>query len=121
MVESVGPLEAAADPGTAAQVLTNLLDNALKYSTGLVRVAFGSDAGFVRITVTDDGPGIPAGERERIFERFYRLDPAQQGGVGGTGLGLYIARQLTERLGGRVGVLPTETGTTAYLDLPAPR
>jgi signal transduction histidine kinase len=91
----------------------------LKYSTGAVLIGVGFAAGAVRLTVADEGPGIPAGERSRIFEKFYRLDPGQQGGVGGTGLGLYIARQLTERMSGRIGLLPSESGTTVFVDLPA--
>jgi PAS domain S-box-containing protein len=112
-------LQVAADAGTAAQVLASLVENALKYSTGAVLIGVGFAAGAVRLTVADEGPGIPAGERSRIFEKFYRLDPGQQGGVGGTGLGLYIARQLTERMSGRIGLLPSESGTTVFVDLPA--
>ena len=56
----------------------------------------------VKIAVADEGPGIPRDEQERIFERFYRLDPAMASGVGGTGLGLYIARRLVEQMGGRL-------------------
>ena len=54
--------------------------------------------------VRDEGPGIPPAERERIFEKFYRLDPDHVSGVAGTGLGLYIARELVERMGGEIGV-----------------
>jgi signal transduction histidine kinase len=73
----------------------------------------------VRFTVADEGPGVPVGERERIFEKFYRLDPGQQRGVGGTGLGLYIAKQLTERMSGRIELLPRERGTAVAVELPA--
>jgi two-component system sensor histidine kinase SenX3 len=71
-----------------------------------------------RITVSDEGPGIPAAEQEAIFEKFYRLDPDQRSGVGGTGLGLYIARELVDRMGGRIGLLRRERGATFYIDLP---
>ena len=117
-VDAAPRLTVDADAGTTAQVLGNLLDNALKYSSGPVRLRAAPEAAFVRFTVEDDGPGIPAGERERVFDRFYRLDPGQQTGVGGTGLGLYIARQLTERMNGRTGVLPTDSGTAVFVDLP---
>jgi signal transduction histidine kinase len=53
-----------------------------------------------------------------VFEKFYRLDPDQQQGVGGTGLGLYIARHLTERLGGRVALVPTVRGTEVVVEVP---
>jgi PAS domain S-box-containing protein len=107
------------DAARATQILGNLVDNALSYSSGPVRVSVAREGSFVRFTVDDDGPGIPAGERERIFDRFYRLDPAQHSGVGGTGLGLYIARKLAARMDGRTGVLRGDGGTTMYLDLPA--
>ncbi len=103
----------------AAQVLGNVLDNALKYSGTRVRLGIARDGDVVRFSVADEGPGIPAHERERVFEKFYRLDPGQQRGVGGTGLGLYIARHLTERLGGRVSLAPTERGATVVVELPA--
>ena len=119
-VDAVPGLEVDADAGTTAQVLGNLLDNAVKYSSGSVRLGATREAAFVRFTVEDEGPGLPAGERERVFDRFYRLVPGQQAGVGGTGLGLYIARQLTERMNGRTGVLPTDSGTTVFVDLPRP-
>jgi PAS domain S-box-containing protein len=100
------------------QVLTNLLDNALKYSAGPVRAAAEARELTARITVSDEGPGIPPGEQERIFEKFYRLDPQQQSGVGGTGLGLYVARELVERMDGRIGLLRREHGATFYVDVP---
>jgi PAS domain S-box-containing protein len=108
-----------ADPDRVRQVVGNLVDNALKYSTGPVKVAVERRDLSVRITVSDEGPGIPAGARERIFEKFFRLDPDQHLGVSGTGLGLYIARELVERMDGRIGLLGTESGAAFYVDLPA--
>jgi PAS domain S-box-containing protein len=100
------------------QVLSNIVDNALKYSTGHVRVRIERREVFARITVCDDGPGIAAADRDRIFEKFFRLDPAQRGGVGGTGLGLYIARELVRRMGGRIGVLARDRGSAFFVDVP---
>jgi PAS domain S-box-containing protein len=107
-----------ADLDRLRQVVANLVDNALKYSSGPVRVAVAERDFLARITVSDEGPGIPASERDRVFEKFFRLDPAQRSGVGGTGLGLYIARELTQRMGGRIGFLPRERGATFFVDVP---
>ena len=66
----------------------------------------------------EDRP-LPAAERERVFEKFVRLDPDQRLGVSGTGLGLYIARELVERMDGRIGLIGGTGGATFYVDLPA--
>ncbi len=107
-----------ANADATRQVLTILLDNALKYSDGPVRLEATRQESVVRFVVADEGPGIPPATRERVFERFHRLDPDQRRGVGGAGLGLYIARQLTERQGGRIALEPAETGTRMAVDLP---
>jgi PAS domain S-box-containing protein len=88
------------------QVLVNLVDNAIKYSPdgGEVEIRLDSENGECLIEVADEGLGIPSSERERIFEKFYRLDPQQTRGVGGSGLGLYICRELVERMNGRLEV-----------------
>ena len=111
----------AADPGQLRQVLTNLVDNAIKYSSpgGRIGVQLVLDTDQLRIAVTDPGPGIPAGERARIFEKFYRLDPHMTQGIGGTGLGLYICRELVRRVGGRIWVESNEgDGSTFFVELP---
>jgi PAS domain S-box-containing protein len=94
------------DENKLRQVLTNLIDNAIKYSPEggdvEVRLATGNDE--CVIEVADEGLGIPSSELERIFEKFYRLDPQQTRGVGGSGLGLYICRELVERMNGRLEV-----------------
>ena len=96
----------AADADKVRQILSNLVDNAVKYSPdgGRIRVRITSDDTFVRFAVIDAGLGIPAGEQHRIFEKFYRLDPELTRGVGGTGLGLYISRELVRRMNGRIHV-----------------
>jgi PAS domain S-box-containing protein len=94
----------AADPDKTRQVLTNLVDNAIKYSPDggevLVRVTRVDQS--IRFEVSDTGLGVPYPEQERIFEKFYRLDPNLTRGVGGTGLGLYISRELVQRMRGRI-------------------
>jgi PAS domain S-box-containing protein len=117
-----GAALALADPDKLRQVLVNLVDNAVKYSPdgGEVTVELGARAGRVQVAVRDRGLGIPPGEHERIFERFYRLDPALTRGVGGSGLGLYISRELVSRMGGTLTVQSdTGEGATFVVDLPA--
>jgi signal transduction histidine kinase len=113
---------ALADEDKLRQVLVNLLDNAIKYSPdgGEVEVELAGGSGRVRLTVRDCGLGIPPGEQERIFEKFYRLDPALTRGVGGSGLGLFISRELVSRMGGNLTVRsqPGE-GAAFMVDLPA--
>jgi signal transduction histidine kinase/GAF domain-containing protein len=94
------------DENKLRQVLVNLLDNAIKYSPdgGAVVIRLERDGAGCLIEVADEGLGIPSSEREKIFEKFYRLDPQQTQGVGGSGLGLYICRELVERMDGRLSV-----------------
>jgi PAS domain S-box-containing protein len=116
------PAVALADEDKLRQVLVNLLDNAIKYSPdgGDVTVELAGGHGRVRLTVRDRGLGIPPGDHERIFEKFYRLDPALTRGVGGSGLGLFISRELVSRMGGSLTVRsqPGE-GAAFVVDLPA--
>jgi PAS domain S-box-containing protein len=111
----------AADPDKLRQVLTNLIDNAVKYSPdgGHVRVALSRSGGRLRFRVQDEGLGIPPSEQSRIFEKFFRLDPNLTRGVGGTGLGLYICRELVLRMHGRIWVASDgRTGSTFTVELP---
>ena len=119
VVSADQPVRIRADRDRLRQVVTNLVDNALKYSDGPVEVTVECRELSARIVVADEGPGIPLAERERIFEKFFRLDPEQHSGVSGTGLGLYIARELVEHMDGRIGLLGAEGGATFYVDLPA--
>jgi signal transduction histidine kinase len=86
------------------QVLTNLIGNALRYSPAeqRVRVAIAPHRDGIEVTVADQGFGIAADDLPRLFERFYRTTPAREGGVPGTGLGLYICRGIVEAHGGRI-------------------
>jgi PAS domain S-box-containing protein len=116
--------QVAADPGQLQQVLANLVENAVKYSPGggTVTLALERRGDQVRFAVSDIGLGIPAAEQRRIFEKFYRLDPDMTHGIGGTGLGLYICRELVRRVGGRIWVESKEAeGSTFFVELPLAR
>jgi signal transduction histidine kinase len=111
----------AADPDKLRQVLVNLTENAIKYSPdgGRIEVRVDRAGSAVRFAVRDEGIGIAPEEQARIFERFHRLDPNMTRGVGGTGLGLYICRELVQRMGGRIWVTSSEGhGSTFEFDLP---
>jgi two-component system sensor histidine kinase VicK len=99
-----------------------LVANAVKYSfqSGLVEVRLEQSRSHLRIAVRDQGVGIPRREQQRVFEKFYRLDPNMTGGVSGTGLGLYICRELVRRMDGRIWVESSEgRGSTFFVELPA--
>jgi PAS domain S-box-containing protein len=109
------------DPDKVRQVLSNLIENAAKYSPdgGIVEVRLRNEGSAVRFSVCDEGLGIPAGEQRRIFEKFYRVDPNLSRGIGGTGLGLYICRELIRRMEGHIWVESREgTGSRFSFELP---
>jgi signal transduction histidine kinase len=111
----------AGDAGRTRQVLTNLLDNAIKYSPhgGQIELAVDVDDGHARFMVRDEGLGIPLGEQKRIFDKFYRLDPDHLRGIGGSGLGLYICRELVRSMHGRIWVdSDLGRGATFTFELP---
>jgi signal transduction histidine kinase len=87
-----------------ARVVGNLADNAARHAASTVAFTLAEDSGHAVLTVADDGPGIPAADAERVFDRFTRLDAARTGGRGGTGLGLAIARDIVRRHGGTIAV-----------------
>jgi two-component system phosphate regulon sensor histidine kinase PhoR len=120
--EQVPDLRVRADPDRLEQVLCNLIDNAIKY--GRVGGKVTIDAcpladGYVEISVTDDGPGIPPQAIERVFERFYRVDKARSREQGGTGLGLSIVKHIVQNHGGRAWAnSQLGQGTTFFFTLP---
>jgi PAS domain S-box-containing protein len=122
-LELVSPpsLVAIADRDKLRQVLANLLANAIKYSLGAgrIEVRLETRRTRLRIAVSDEGVGIPQPEQQRIFEKFYRVDPKMTGRVSGTGLGLYICRELVRRMGGSIWVESREgVGSTFFVELP---
>ena len=112
------------DEALLRQVLVNLVENAVKYSPEGRRVdlLIGQEPGWVRFEIVDEGIGIPPSEHERIFEKFYRLDAAMSRGVGGSGLGLYISREIVMQMGGTLTVRSTPgQGSTFTVVLPRSR
>jgi signal transduction histidine kinase len=117
-------LVADGDPERVHQVIANLLENAVRHAPegSEVRVTARPLDGEVRIEVADHGPGIPPGDAERVFERFYRSDGARSAADGGTGLGLAIARWIVELHGGDIRAERNEpTGCRMVVALPGPR
>ncbi|WP_010529393.1 HAMP domain-containing sensor histidine kinase [Lentibacillus jeotgali] len=100
------------------QVVYILMDNAVKYSRGAVKISVRQDTQCIKVNVQDNGPGIPEAEQEKIFDRFYRIDKSRNRETGGTGLGLSIARAITEAHDGTLTVSSTAGGSTFKLQLP---
>ena len=104
------------DPVALSRAVSNLVDNALRYGgeRSRVRLSAAPSGGGVAIDVEDDGPGVPVAERERVFDRFARLDEARSSGTGGSGLGLAIVRAIVEAGGGRVSCSDSELGGARF-------
>ena len=118
------PAEGIVVPGSRDalhRVVVNLIDNALRYARTEVRVAITAGRNRARLTVTDDGPGLPESERERVFDRFYRSESSRSRDSGGTGLGLPIVRDLVRTHNGTVRLVARpdgEAGLVALVELP---
>jgi signal transduction histidine kinase len=119
--EPHAPAWASADPGALARIVRILLDNALRYSpaTSAITIELAAAGPWATLVVRDQGPGVPPGDREQIFERFRR--GSQTSGHAGFGLGLAIGRELAVRMGGTLSLLPDGgTGGASFeLRLPA--
>ncbi|MFE9458157.1 ATP-binding protein [Streptomyces californicus] len=109
-----GAFEVNGSRGQLARVVGNLLDNAQRHAGTSVAVSVAADGRGVRVEVRDDGDGVPEEERERIFERFVRLDDARSRDDGGAGLGLAIARDVAARHGGTLTVHRADGGGAAF-------
>jgi len=116
-------LTLASDRDALEQIILNLLDNAIKYAGAgkSLSIELSGEAGRVRLRLRDYGPGIPAAHRQRIFDKFHRVDNSLTTRQQGSGLGLSIARQLAEGLGGELRYLPVQSAGSCFeLSLPQP-
>jgi signal transduction histidine kinase len=119
-----GGASARCDRHKLAQIVANLVDNAIKFSPegGRITIAVRRRADAVEVRVSDEGVGIPPGDQQRIFTKFYRAGPALGPGAQGTGLGLFLARGLLAAMGGRIWVESKEgVGSTFAFELPVTR
>ncbi len=109
------------DETQLSRVISNLVDNALRYASSVVELSVRQDGRHAVVSVSDDGPGIPVPDRERIWERFARLDDDRSRASGGSGLGLAMVRELTTAHGGTASVTGTQPapGATFLVRLPA--
>jgi signal transduction histidine kinase len=114
----LAPVQVRGDAGQLGRAVANLLDNAVRHARSTVTVALTDEGGRAVLSVADDGPGIPATDRHRVFERFTRLDSARSAD-GGAGLGLAIARDIAERHGGDLALQSvTPAGARFVFTLP---
>ncbi len=112
---SAAPLRG--DPAALRRLVRNLLDNAVRHAAARVTVTLAARDGGVVLDVLDDGPGVPPADRDRVFDRFYRGDPARAG-HSGSGLGLAIAAEIAQRHGGRLTLEGSGPGAHFRLTLP---
>ncbi|WP_248959170.1 sensor histidine kinase [Sphaerisporangium perillae] len=120
-VTGVEPAVVDGDALDLGRVLVNLLDNAVRHAGSRVGVELRAARGEAVVTVTDDGPGIPEADRERVFNRFTRLDSARSRDDGGAGLGLAIVRETVRAHGGSVHLEDADPGVRAVVRLPLSR
>jgi signal transduction histidine kinase len=118
VARTAGPTYVRGDEVQLGRVLGNLLDNALRYGGGTITVTVAATPTGAAIEVSDDGPGIAPADRERVFERFTRLDDARARDVGGVGLGLAIARDIVTAHGGTIEIADAPAGTRVVVRLP---
>ncbi len=118
-VSAVSAAQVLGEQAALDRVVRNLLDNATRHARASITVQLTSTDGLVTLSVADDGPGIPAADRERVFDRFTRLDDARSSDAGGAGLGLAIVRDVVVQHGGHVSITDNNSGAIFTVTLPA--
>jgi signal transduction histidine kinase len=111
----VGAGRVRGDVTALGQVVRNLVDNAARHASSVVSVGVRETGQLVELAVEDDGPGVPDDQRDRVFERFVRLDEARARDAGGSGLGLAIVREIVAAAGGDVGVSSSALGGARFV------
>ena len=117
-VTGVQPAEGRGNPDQLGRVVSNLLENANRYARSRITVELTPNGDSVVLVVSDDGPGVPADARERIFDRFTRLDDSRSRDTGGAGLGLAIAKEIVEHHGGSISLADNGSGARFEVSLP---
>jgi hypothetical protein len=117
---TIEPVRVVGDADALQRVLRNVVDNAARHAAGTVTLTVRAVDGFAEVRVGNDGPPIPAADRERIFDRFVRLDDSRSRTGGGTGLGLPIARDIVTAHDGKLTVDDLDTGALLRISLPGP-
>jgi signal transduction histidine kinase len=123
VLDAPGPAPAIADPGAVRRIVLNLLDNAVKYGPRgqTIRVSVGQGAGRAVVSIEDEGPGIPEGERTRVWQPFRRMERDEAGNAAGSGMGLAIVHDLITRMGGRAYIEDgTNCGARFVFEVPSP-
>ncbi|HEV8560319.1 MAG TPA: ATP-binding protein, partial [Actinophytocola sp.] len=105
-------------PEDLRRVIRNLLDNAERHAASVITVGLTADTSVAELVIADDGDGIPEADRDAVFTRFHRLQPARDRDTGGAGLGLAIARGIVEAHGGRIWTAPAPVGADLHVRLP---
>jgi signal transduction histidine kinase len=115
---AIAPVRLRGDRNRLSRLVRNVTDNAAAHAHHRVEFTLTTNGTSARLEVGDDGPGVPDAQRERIFDRFVRLDESRQRGSGGTGLGLSIAREIATAHGGTIVVAPSVRGALFVVTLP---
>jgi len=115
----VRAIQCVGDSDALRRAVRNILDNGERHAASLITIGLSEAGGTARIVITDDGPGVPAADRERIFERFARADTVRTHPSGGAGLGLAIARDIVSAHGGTLTLAPSDRGASFRIELPA--
>ncbi|RDH78372.1 sensor histidine kinase [Mycolicibacterium moriokaense] len=115
VVADVKPARASGDPGALARLLRNLVDNAIRHAEAGIRLECAVVGDHARVVVSDDGPGLPEADRQRVFGRFVRLDTPRDREAGGAGLGLSIVARIAEAHGGAVSVCDSDCGGASFV------